>query len=214
MINNIAVFGGAEVSAETQLYKDVFEFSKLLAQKGHTIVNGGGPGVMLAATQGAEAGGGQTLAVTFNPKDAPGFEGKYIKNETDKLIITDNYIARMFTLMENADCYVITNGGTGTLSELGTAWCLARLYFGNHRPFILYGDFWHKIIKAIADNMLLREQEYYVFKFASSPEDVVRAVEEFNQELYVGEQKSELLKVDTEKLHLSTMENVPVIHTQ
>lgn len=183
MIKNIAVFGGAEVEQEDQLYQEVFEFSKLLAQHGHTIVNGGGPGVMLASTQGAEAGGGKTLAVTFNPKDAPGFEGKYIKNITDNLIVTDNYIARMFTLMENADCYVITNGGTGTLSELGTAWCLARLYFGHHRPFILYGDFWHKIIKSIADNMMLRENEYYVFKFANTPREVLQAVQEFNQEL-------------------------------
>lgn len=183
MIRNIAVFGGAEVKPEDQLYREVFQFSKLLAQNGHTIVNGGGPGVMLASTEGAEAGGGQTLSVTFDPTDAPGFEGRYVQNKTDKEIKTENYIARMFTLMENADCYVITNGGTGTLSELGTAWCMARLYYGNHKPFILYGKFWPEIIEAIDKNMLMRDNDHNVYKFATNPEEVLRAVNEFNEEL-------------------------------
>jgi len=182
MIKNIAVFGGAEVKADSQLYKDVIEFSKLLAKAGHTIVNGGGPGVMLASTEGAELGGGKTLSVTFDPTDAPGFEGRYVKNQTDQEIKTENYIARMFTLMENADCYVITNGGTGTLSELGTAWCLARLYFGNHKPFILYGTFWPEIISAFDRNLMLRPHDHDVFKYAFSPSEVLDAVNSFNME--------------------------------
>ena len=183
MIQNIAVFGGAEVKEEDQLYHEVFEFSKLLAANGHIIVNGGGPGVMLASTQGAESVNGKTISVTFDPTDAPGFEGRYVQNKTDKEIKTENYIARMFTLMENADCYVITNGGTGTLSELGTAWCMARLSYGNHKPFILYGEFWPEIISVIDKNMLMRSHDHQVFKYASTPEEVLKAVNEFNEEL-------------------------------
>src|SRR5206468_3877493 len=83
-IHNVAFFGFADAKPETQLYKDAFETSKLLAQKGFTVVDGGGPGVMDAATKGAQSVQGETLAVTFYPKDAPGFEGRYVGNVAGK----------------------------------------------------------------------------------------------------------------------------------
>jgi uncharacterized protein (TIGR00730 family) len=181
-IQNIAIFGGAGAKVDSDLYKEVYAVAKHLAQEGYTIVNGGGPGVMLAATQGAEAGEGTTLSVTFEPKDAPGFEGRYIHNETDKEIKTQNYIERMFTLMEHGDCYIIFNGGTGTISELGTAWCLARLYYGNHKPFILYGDFWYEVIEAIKKNMMMRENDNKVFKIVNSTEEVLEALQSFEED--------------------------------
>jgi uncharacterized protein (TIGR00730 family) len=181
-IQNIAIFGGAECETGSELYKDVFEVAKMLAHHGYVTVNGGGPGVMLAATEGAESVGGKTLAVTFDPKNAPGFEGRYIKNKVDTIIKTHNYIERMFTLMEHGDCYVIFNGGTGTISEFGTAWCLARLYYGRHKPFILYGHFWHEVIGAITKNMMMRENDLNVFKIVSDPEAVLRAIHEFDNE--------------------------------
>jgi uncharacterized protein (TIGR00730 family) len=181
-IKNIAIFGGAEALPSSPLFETVFNVSKELAHQNYTIVNGGGPGVMLAATQGAEAGGGKTLAVTCNPKNAPGFEGRYVKNHTDKVIKTHNYIERMFTLMEHGDCYIIFNGGTGTISEFGTAWCLARLYYGHHKPFILYGDFWKKIITAFENNMMMRKNDEKVFKIVNSTKGVIEAIRYFSQE--------------------------------
>lgn len=181
-IKNIAIFGGAEAKPESVLFKTVFAVSRTLAEKGYTIVNGGGPGVMLAATQGAEAGNGDTLSVTFNPKDAPGFEGRYVKNQVDREIKTHNYIERMFTLMEKADCYIIFKGGTGTISEFGTAWCLARLYYGHHKPFILYGKFWKEIITAFEKNMMMRKNDEKVFEIVNSQKGVLDAIDFFNHQ--------------------------------
>ena len=96
---------------------------------------------MNASTKGAQAVNGETLSVTFYPKDAPGFEGRYLGNITNVEIKTGNYIERMFKLMEHADLFIIFKGGTGTISELGTAWVLAKLYYGHHKPFILFGEF-------------------------------------------------------------------------
>ncbi len=54
MIKNVAFFGFADAKPEGELYKSAFDTAKLFAQKGYTIVNGGGPGVMDASTKGAE----------------------------------------------------------------------------------------------------------------------------------------------------------------
>lgn len=182
-IKRIAVFGGAEAPEHSALYHEVAIVAKMLAEKDYTIVNGGGPGVMLAATKGADAAGGKTISVTFDPQNAPGFEGRYVKNHTDKEIKTQNYVERMYKLMEQSDCYVIFRGGTGTISEFGTAWCLARLYFGHHKPFILYGKFWKDIIDVFYRHMMMRPDDDKVFRIVTTPEGVLHAIQMFDKEM-------------------------------
>jgi len=178
-IKNIAFFGDADISEADETYKSAFDVAELLASEGYVIVDGGGPGVMEAATSGAKKGGGKTISVTFDPINAPGYEGRYIKNVTDKEVVTTNYIERMFKLMEYSDTFVIFKGGSGTMSEFGTAWVLAKLYYGHHKPFILYGDFWIPIIDAIRDNMNIDAKEYSVFEICRNKEEVLRAIRRF-----------------------------------
>lgn len=183
LIKNIAFFGYSEFKADSRYYQEAQSAAKLLAEKGYTIVNGGGPGIMAAATRGAELAEGETIAITFLPKDAPGFEGRYVANRVDKEIKTKNYIERMFKLMEHADAYIFFKGGEGTISEFGTAWVLARLYYPHHKPFILYGKFWHKIIQVIKDNMKIREEGLKVFKIVASERELLAALVEFEKEM-------------------------------
>ena len=173
-IKNVAFFGDANISPTDETYKAAFDVAELLAREGYIIVDGGGPGVMEAATSGAEKGDGQTISVTFDPVNAPGFEGKYIKNVTDEEIVTTNYIERMFKLMEYGDVFLIFKGGSGTISEFGTAWVLAKLYYGHHKPIILYGDFWIPIIDAIRSNMNIDSKEYSVFEICKTKEEVLK----------------------------------------
>lgn len=183
LFKNIAFFGDSEIKNDDPVYKDAYELAKLLAKKGYTIINGGGPGVMNAATQGAKAAGGETIAITFNPKDAPGFEGRYLKNVTDKEIKTSNYVERMFKLLEHADMFIIFKGGSGTISELGTAWVLAKLYHGHHKPFILYGGFWREVIDVLKKNLNIDEEELASFKIIERKEDVVPTISQFEASL-------------------------------
>ena len=182
-IKNVAFFGDAESSPDSEEYKQAYEMARICAREKYVIVNGGGPGIMNASTQGAEKEGGETLSVTFTPKDAPGFEGRYVGNVTDTVIHTRNYIERMFKLMEHADLYLIFKGGTGTVSEFGTAWVLAKLYYGHHKPFILVGKFWRPVVKAMADNLNIDEGEMSVFKIVDEIEEVLPAMKAFEKEM-------------------------------
>lgn len=183
LIKNIAFFGDSAVPEASPIYKDAYKIAQMLAREGFTIVDGGGPGIMDAATRGAESAGGETIAVTFYPKDAPGFEGRYVGNIVDKEIVTTNYIERMFKLMEHSDMFIIFKGGSGTISEFGTAWVLAKLYYGHHKPFILYGSFWHEIIACIKRNMNIDETELNVFRIVEKREDVIPTIKFFEEQL-------------------------------
>lgn len=185
-IERVAIFGYADAKEPDPLYKDALEVSRALAQEGYIVVDGGGPGVMEASSKGAKLGGGKVIGVTFYPKDITFFEGKDPKNIIDEEVITHNYVERTIRLMERGQVYVIFNGGTGTISEFGMAWGLARLYFGHHKPLILYGDWWKEIISAFQKNMHIRPEELRVFKIANSPHDVTLAIAEFGREIAEG----------------------------
>ena len=185
-IRQVAIFGYSDAAQNDQLYKSVIEVSKKLAEVGLTIVDGGGPGVMRAATLGAKQVGGKVIGITWYPEDLPNFEGRDPKNLFDVEIKTQSYIERTLTLMQQGQAYVVFNGGTGTISEFGMAWGLARIYFGHHKPLILFGKFWENILEAFQKNMLLRPEEFRVFKIVETPDQVLEAIVEFEEELKRG----------------------------
>lgn len=168
------------------MYQDAFDVAFALAKIGYTVVDGGGPGVMKAASLGAKAGGGKVIGVTFYPEDVTNFEGRCLENPIDKEIKTESYVERTLTLMKESQIYVVFNGASGTLSEFAMAWGLARLYFGHHKPIILYGNFWKKIMKALKKNMLLRPIENKVYKIVDCPKEVLRAIIDFEEEVEQG----------------------------
>jgi hypothetical protein len=176
MIKYVTFFGSSEVEAGDLAYDSAFKTAKLLAQFGYEIINGGGPGVMKASSEGARQGGGLSVGITFNPKDMTHFEGRDPHNLVDKEIMCDNYVERTVKLLEAGDIYVFFNGGTGTISEFGMAWGLARLYFGHHKPLILFGDYWHEILEAFGKNMLIRPEELKVYRIVTTPEEVLSEI--------------------------------------
>lgn len=186
-IDQVAIFGSAHATADSQLAKKAFEVCKKLAEAGYIVVDGGGPGVMRAATAGAKAGGGKVIGITFKAEATMNYEGHDPLNHFDVEIKTDNFVERTLTLMKEGQVYVVFNGGTGTISEFGMAWGLAKLYFGHHKPLILYGKFWEKIIKVFKENMILTPEEQEVYKIVDSAEEVLTAIMQFEEELKKGQ---------------------------
>lgn len=184
LLNNITFFGDSAIPEDSKIYKEVWNAARILAEKGYTIVNGGGPGVMKAATDGAENVDGQTIAIYWQPKLASFFEGRNLANVTDEYETASNYMTRTLGLIEKGDAYVVCKGGTGTISEFGMVWALAKLYYGCHKPVILFGDFWDPIIETIQNQMNIDETELGVLYRANTPEQIISILEK--HELKIG----------------------------
>lgn len=179
----IAFLGYSTAVPQEKLYKDAYETAKLVAQSGYTVVNGGGYGVMEASSRGAKSIGGHVIGVTFEPKGATVFEGRNPNTPMDQEISVSNYVKRTLKLLELGDIYIIFNGGTGTISEFGMAWGLARLYFGHHKPLVLFGAFWEEIILTFKKHMLMRPEEFLVYRIVASPKEVMDAINAFEGEV-------------------------------
>lgn len=183
LIHHIAIFGSSHTEEGSPLYKQAFEVCKKLAEVGYIVADGGGPGVMRAASLGAKSAGGKVIGVTFSADKGMHYEGKDPFNIMDVEIKTDNFVERTLTLLKEGQVYVVFNGGTGTIAEFGMAWGLAKLYFGHHKPLILYGKFWEKIMETFKENMMMRPEELKVYKIVDSPDEVLRAILDFEKEI-------------------------------
>jgi len=177
IIKRIAFFGDADLKPDNQTYKDAYNTAKLLAENGYIIVNGGGPGVMGAATAGAKAGNGEVELVVMDPKFAPnnyeGIDDNNLKSSS-KTYYEKSYPDRLNKLIEIADAFVVFKGGTGTLSEVGLIWENAKFKYGHHEPIIFFGKEWRQVISLLEEKMNYESIEKRVVTVIDSPEEVLK----------------------------------------
>ncbi len=168
---------------KTAEYKTAKETARLLVNDGFIIVNGGGPGIMGAATEGAKEAGGKVELVVLDPRREPdNYEGIDEENYryASKVYTTKSYEERLNKIVEVADAFVIFKGGTGTLSEAGLVWELAKFDYGHHEPIVFVGKEWKEIIELIEKKMNFEEKEKRVVAMVEKPEEVVKLLTKIN----------------------------------
>jgi uncharacterized protein (TIGR00725 family) len=179
LIKRVAFFGDSMVTENEESYKLAFETAKLLAKNDYIIVNGGGPGIMEAATKGAKEAGGKVEIVMIKKEDEPNnYEGSDPENveAADKKYWVRNIEERNKKLIEIADAFVIFKGGTGTLAEVGMVWDLAKFEYGHQEPLIFVGKEWEAVVKSIIENMDYENKEKRVIATVESPEEVLKTL--------------------------------------
>jgi len=173
-IQKIAILGGAAWNESEEPYQDAFDVSKALAQAGYELVNGGGPGVMRACTEGAHAGKGRVIAITYHlNKPKRHYEGVDPKNNFDDEIITLDYFDRTKVMLQTTQVHIVFKGSLGTLSEFGMTWVNSWIHEPDNKPIILYGDFWHDFLEVIDKHMDVTEAEKSIVKICATPQQVV-----------------------------------------
>lgn len=178
-ITRIAFFGDADLKPNSKPYQYAYDTAKLLAKSGYIIVNGGGSGIMGAATSGAKAGNGKVELVVMDPKFIPNnYEGIDDENlkYSSKTYYEKSYPDRLNKLVEIADAFVVFKGGTGTLSEVGIVWENAKFEYGHHEPVIFFGNDWRQIIKLIESSMNYQGIEKRVVTVVDTPEEVLKTL--------------------------------------
>jgi uncharacterized protein (TIGR00725 family) len=172
----IAFLGGAAWEPTDEPYIQAFETAKLLAENGYQIVNGGGPGVMAASTEGAHAAGLEhhVLAVTYHPnKPKRHYEGTSEKNKFDDEVLTLDYFDRTKVMLQNSNVHIVFKGSIGTLSEFGMTWVSSWIHEPDSKPIILFGNFWTEVLDAIEKNLVIKLGEREMLKICNSPEEVL-----------------------------------------
>lgn len=129
----ICVFCASSSTLERKWLDLATQTGAELAERGHTLVSGGGcVGMMGAVAAGARAGGAHTLGVI--PQSLVDLEVADLS--ADELIITDDMGTRKNLMIERSDAFVTLPGGLGTLDELFEVWTTATLDL-HAKPIVL-----------------------------------------------------------------------------
>lgn len=110
----------AVIGSGSEHSRNAEEVGRLLAERGATVVTGGGGEVMAAAARGAKAVGGTTIAIV------PGESGADANEWSDHVVVTGIGHARNLAVVASGDAVIAVGGSWGTLAEIGFAMRLGR----------------------------------------------------------------------------------------
>ena len=170
----VTIFGSARLSQDSKYCKMAYKLGRLLAENGHAVVTGGGPGIMEAASHGAYEIGGR--AIGFNITLAhEQFPNPYL---TDCLTL-EYFFARKVSLAMASKVFVFFPGGFGTMDELSEILCLMQEKKMPTMPVFLVGeDYWKGFDKMIGKMIALKlisAKDTGIFKITNDVNEVVKA---------------------------------------
>lgn len=171
----VSVFGSARTQETEKYYIKARELGRLLAENGHPVITGGGPGIMEAANRGAYEYGGRSMGLNItlpfeqhpNPYITDGMEFKY-------------FFARKLMLVMASKAYVFFPGGIGTLDELSEVLILMQTNKMPKMPVFLIGKtYWKPLVKFMKTTMLknhmIKEKDLDLFVLTDDITEVVMA---------------------------------------
>jgi len=152
----LTVFGSARTRESDPLYVQARDLARLAAERGWMAVTGAGPGIMLAAMEGAgrEHSFGVRIRLPFEA------EANEIISGDTKLVSMKYFFTRKLMLMKESSAYVAMPGGFGTLDETVELITLQQTGKAVPAPLVLLdvpgGDFWQAWQRFVVDHVAAR----------------------------------------------------------
>ena len=171
----VTIFGSARVKENNKYYRKARELGQLLAQNGHAVITGGGPGIMEAANRGAFEYGGRSIGlnITLEHEQAP---NPYL---TDTMEF-HYFFARKVMLTMSSKVYAFFPGGLGTLDEMSEIILLIQENKMPKVPVFLVGkNYWAPLMRLfrtrMITNKMIKADDLKLFKVTDRVEDIVKA---------------------------------------
>ena len=148
----VTVFGSARVPEDSKYYNQARELGKLLAENGHTVITGGGPGIMEAANRGAFEYGGRSVGLNIT-LDHEQFPNPYLTDTMEFYF----FFSRKVMLVMASKVFAFFPGGFGTLDELSEVMILEQEDKMPKQPIFLVGKSYWKPLYKVWEKKLLAE---------------------------------------------------------
>lgn len=171
----VTIFGSARLSEDDKYCKMARELGHQLAINGHTVITGGGPGIMEAANRGAYEYGGRSVGLNITLAHEQ-FPNPYL---TDTMEF-HYFFARKVMLAMSAKVYVFFPGGFGTLDEATEVLELVKEGKMPTMPLFFIGkSFWRPIDRFFRLKMipkkLIKPKDLKLFTVTDDITEVVKA---------------------------------------
>ncbi len=173
----ISVFGGSQPKPGDAAYEEARLLGKLLAERGHVVLNGGYIGTMEAVSRGAAEAGGYVVGVTCEEIERwrPVGVNQWVKEEKRKKTL----IERLQAIIEESDAFIALPGGPGTLTEIMLTWNLMIVESRHRSPLILVGDGWQSVFAQVFEKQGAYTPEFQrnLLQFAPDVKTAIKLLE-------------------------------------
>src|ERR1043165_9896186 len=171
--NGVGVFGSARTPPDHPDYKAAQETGALLARAGHSVITGGGPGIMEAANRGAFEAGGASIGCNIELPH---------EQDSNRYLTTSvkfrYFFVRKMMFVKYSNAFIIFPGGFGTLDELFEALTLIQTRKIHNFPVVLFGSaYWKEMLDWLRGPMLAEgkivEEDFRRLHVTDAPAEVV-----------------------------------------
>ncbi|MDT3737527.1 MAG: TIGR00730 family Rossman fold protein [Denitratisoma sp.] len=172
----VSIFGSARIGPGHPYYQQAETVARLLSDAGFSVITGGGPGVMEAASKGAFDGKSASVGLNIQlPQEQQ-------SNAYQNISLTfRHFFARKVMFVKFAAAYVVLPGGFGTLDELMEALTLIQTGKSRRFPLILMNAaYWQGLLdwfreRLVSEGMIAAE-DLDLIQAIDEPEQVVDAI--------------------------------------
>jgi uncharacterized protein (TIGR00730 family) len=176
----VSIFGSARTEPEHPYYKKAEELARLFADKGYSVITGGGGGIMEAANKGAAQNNVDSIGLNIMLP----FE-KHPNSYATTTISFKYFFIRKVMFLKYAQAYIILPGGVGTLDELFETITLIQTQRIRKMPVILVEKkYWEGLViwmrESLLKSKMISEKDFELFSVLDDPHEVVKTVMEFD----------------------------------
>lgn len=172
----VSIFGSARTPRAHGYYKLTEEIARRLSDAGFSVISGGGPGIMEAASKGAFFGKSPSVGLNIQ------LPHEQKLNEYQDLSLSFNhFFSRKVMFVKHAVAYVVMPGGFGTLDEMFEALTLVQTGKSRKIPIILVGRaFWQGLLdwfqaQLVAEGMIAAD-DMQLIQLIDEPGEIVEAI--------------------------------------
>ncbi|MBL0009972.1 MAG: LOG family protein [Nitrosomonas sp.] len=149
----VTIFGSARTQPGHWVYQEVRRMAEALASMGCDIVTGGGPGLMQAANEGAEAAKAPERVQNIGIRIELPFEQK-VNPFVEEAFEHQTFFTRLHHFVLLSDAFIVVPGGIGTVLESTMIWQLLQVRQLHDTPLIFTGPMWQGLVDWASQAML------------------------------------------------------------
>jgi uncharacterized protein (TIGR00730 family) len=174
----VSVFGSARLQSDDPSYAKAEELGRKLAQRGITVITGGGPGIMEAANKGAMEAGGESVGLAIE------LPHEQDSNPYCTRVLNHRYFfVRKTMFVKYAQGFVIFPGGFGTLDELFESVTLVQTGKIEHFPVILFDTaYWQGLVDWLGAQVethgMVAASDLALFRMTDDTDEVIEWIED------------------------------------
>jgi uncharacterized protein (TIGR00730 family) len=165
----VTIFGSARIESNTFAFEEVKRLARELTIMGCDVVTGGGPGLMLAANEGAASASQNSQKGSIGIRVDLPFEQE-VNPFVQEAYEHGTFFTRLHHFVLASDAFVVTPGGIGTLLEAAMIWQLLQVRHIKSVPLIFIGKMWNDLVEWASKHMLTTTPQLI------NPEDISIAI--------------------------------------